>query len=133
MTPYNMFEVGQKVWLTEMKTTGVVTKRWWRRIAGHNRAHYEVLLDRKIRPHPGLDFETQASTVVRSGQLRAGDFCCDGCGRWLPNGSKAVSDENITLCFLCAHGAARVLDEEDIKYERAQASDEWEQRHGGGL
>lgn len=138
--PYNMFAIGQRVWMRADEVTGEVLARWWGKDdEGHRRAWYRVACDVPMQDGT-IDHR---ETVVKTGQLRAADFCCDGCGRWLPTSSMDAFNEDVILCYLCTRVEAdrdiRKLRQEieesmyDVEYERAQASEQWERMHGGGL
>jgi hypothetical protein len=139
--PWNMYAIGQRVWLKEIKRVGTITRRWWEVVDGHNRAHYHVEYN---TARPG-EREFYLGVDVRTSELRTADWCCDACGRWLPNGSREMSGDEVDLCFLCCRSNDRDMRKmrdmieyshvtaEDIEYERAQASEEWERQGGGGL
>jgi len=92
-----MYDYGTKVYVKSLDFVGTVEERGRHRSSG--RAWY-VVWDRD-----GRDYMTG------SADLRRADFCCDGCGRWLPYGSVAsranTADDSFQFCFLCVKDAEK--------------------------
>lgn len=99
-----MYQLQQRVWVKDRKQLGWISERGWMplfkdgELVGR-RAFYVVALN-------SHDYMTG------SDNLRAADWCCDGCGRWLAGVAHAttpdglcydrVPDSLLHFCFLCS-------------------------------
>lgn len=90
-----MYQIGRPVYVKSHDSVGVITEANY--IGKPRHACYVVTLP------DGNDF------MCGKDNLRAADWCCDGCNRWLPNSSRFADtkgdiygDDALAFCFLCA-------------------------------
>ena len=95
--------IEQKVWVKSENMLGIVKDAGYNRPSemGNRKARYVV------RMLEGVKWQITDLTTD-SDDLRAADWCCDGCGRWLPGQPHATAPDGefpngLSYCFLCTH------------------------------
>ena len=97
----SLYAIDQRVWIKPLDSLGVITEANYVRRAGGRKAQYIVdLVNESGQRHPPLAYMTG------SDELRAADWCCDGCGRWLPGHAYKTAPDGeypngMSFCFLC--------------------------------
>ena len=87
----SLYAIGQRVWCKSQDSLAVIRE-----------ANYTPKAAYLVGPWegPGNDL------LTGSRDLRAADWCCDGCGRWLPGrpyrtGRDGEYPDGLGFCFLC--------------------------------
>lgn len=94
-----MYDYDRRVYVKSAATTGTISERNFLTVNGRRRAQYIV------------QFPDGSDYLTGSEDLRAADFCCDGCDRWLPMSSKGDGPRDsdgyllALFCFLCIREA----------------------------
>ena len=99
-----MYDYDTPVWIKSLQRRGTITERYYT----GKKASYVVSLHSHA-DHMGNDYLTGSS------DLRRADSCCDGCSRWLPEGSfiggatarDGEYPHGLRFCFLCKREADR--------------------------
>lgn len=97
----SLYAIGQRVWCKSQGSLGYVTEA--RYVGKPRKAEYVIELD--------TDTQQRFDWMCGSKDLRAADWCCEGCGRWLagqPFRSDIVyvfgeQDDRFDFCFLCVN------------------------------
>jgi hypothetical protein len=92
----SLYAIDQRVWVRSQEALATVTEANYVQWEGMKRhAHYVV----KFITSPN-------DWACGSKDLRAADWCCDGCGRWLPGRPYRTAPDGeypngLSFCFLC--------------------------------
>jgi hypothetical protein len=108
----SLYTEGQRVWCKSLQSLGFITEARYVTYGGKRKAEYVIDLVtgvRKLIDGKMQDVRVGQDWMCGSSDLRAADYCCDGCSRWLPGTAhRQVVDgapwENSFLhfCFLCS-------------------------------
>ncbi len=104
-----MYALGRRVWVKPLDTLGTIKERGWS-YEPPRRAAYVVLLEAGIEFHASPD------------DLRAADWGCDGCNRWLPGRPYATAPDGeypngLQFCWVCAGTPIKDrMEREEMKY-----------------
>jgi hypothetical protein len=99
----SLYAIEQRVWVKSANVLGIVKDAGYTRRSdmGVRRAKYMVRLQ------DGVEWRI-TDLVTDSSNLRAADWCCDGCGRWLPGQPHRTAPDGeypngLSFCFLCVN------------------------------
>lgn len=98
-----MYEVNQRVWVKSEKVLAEIEERGWIPLFRDGE-----LVGRRAFYVVGWLMEGRGYTLMTgSDNLRAADWCCDGCGRWLPGSPHRTAPDGeypngLQFCFLCS-------------------------------
>ena len=98
-----MYAIGQQVWVKSEKLLASVQERGY--LPHHKDG--EPVSRRAFYVIEWQDEGGHKSFMTGSDNLRAADWCCDGCGRWLPDNRRwrrlgSPETDIIELCFTCS-------------------------------
>jgi hypothetical protein len=101
----SLYAIDQRVWVKSQKSLGTVTEARYVTYGGKRKAEYVIDLDGHENWPNGGDW------MCGSKDLRAADWCCEACGRYLPGQpfrSEIVyaygeQDDRFDFCFLCVN------------------------------
>ena len=90
-----LYTTEQRVWVRSENVLRTVSEANYSRL--NRKAVYMVKLD-----------GTPSAFMTNSTNLRAADWCCDGCNRWLPGQPHHTEPDGeypngLSFCFLCTH------------------------------
>jgi hypothetical protein len=98
----SLYAIGQRVWCKSLDSLGTVTEANYVTVGGKRKAQYVIdLVAHQHWPNGG-------DWMCGSKDLRAADWCCDGCDRWLPGqphrtGPDGEYPNGLSFCFLCVN------------------------------
>lgn len=107
-----MYDLGRLVWVKDQQFVGRICERYFVTTNDRRHAHYivEEVKQRWIEadpPRPGMYrrvirrwVPTGYDYLTGPSNLRAADFQCEDCDRWLPSSSDGGHPE-AAVCFLC--------------------------------
>ena len=106
----SLYAIGQRVWCKSQNSLGFITEARYVTYGGRRKAEYVIDLVTGVERF--IDGKIQNERVGRdwmcgSNDLRAADWGCDGCERWLPGHPYATAPDGeypsgLSFCFLCA-------------------------------
>ena len=93
----SLYAIGQRVWCRSQNSLGFITEARYVTYGGKRKAEYVITLVE----------HNQRDWMCGSNDLRAADWGCDGCDRWLPGYPYATAPDGeyptgLSFCFLCA-------------------------------
>jgi hypothetical protein len=117
----SLYAIDQRVWCKSEKSLAIVREARYVTVGGKRKAEYVICFvkDEQV-PTPGGTWvhppKSLPDFMTGSGNLRAADWCCDGCERWLRGTHyRAEYDRdgiiNVAFCFLCIEALPRTLRE----------------------
>lgn len=109
----SLYPISRSVWCKPLGAVGTIAEANYATVNGKRKAEYIV----HIPTEDVTNNETIATIapainfLVGSKDLRAADWCCEGCGRWLrgqPFKSEIIyaygeQDDRFDYCFLCVN------------------------------
>jgi hypothetical protein len=109
-----LYAIGQRVWCKSQKSLGIITEARYT-----PKAEYVIQLVTGMQKYDAagkryhIPVDPPRDYMTSSKDLRAADWSCDGCDRWLAGSPYATAPDGeypsgLQFCFLCA--APQVLD-----------------------
>lgn len=105
----SLYALNQRVWCKSQDSLGIIMEA--RYVGTPRKAEYVIALVSGVQ-HV-VDGELRHKRVGRdwmcgSADLRAADWCCDGCDRWLSGQPHKTAPDGeypngLGFCFLCSH------------------------------
>lgn len=91
----SLYAIDQLVWVKSHKMLGVISE-----------ANYTPRATYVVQLRPRVAVLASEDWMCGSKDLRAADWCCDGCGRWLPGHAYRTAPDGeyangLSFCFLC--------------------------------
>jgi hypothetical protein len=94
----SLYAINQRVWVRSQQSLGFISEARYVAYGGKRKAEYVITLVE----------HNQRDWMCGSKDLRAADWCCDGCDRWLPGHPHATGPDGeypngLSFCFLCVN------------------------------
>jgi hypothetical protein len=105
----SLYTKEQRVWCKSQNSLGFITEARYVTYGGKRKAEYVIDLvtgTRKLIDGKMQDERRGMDWMCGSDDLRAADYCCDGCSRWLRGTPHEYAPDGeypngLAFCFLC--------------------------------